>query len=621
MKRLLLQLSSPGVAPHRLTLCVLLASVVVIAFALGPVMRESDQASILFGAVQLADGTESPLRNAHYNYDKQYVTYLLMALARRVAPDVDVVLLGNIMGFSIFWGGLATLLVTGRVRQMPQAAALTTVLLSPALWLFTPYLSSAGFSGGLYFLAWVAWRRTGRSPALPVIALLLTFLAVGARADAVLALPWLAWCLTPAQIMSKLWHRQRIWQIAVAGLAAVLVGRMIFSGHGVDFHAPFFLPKVYGAFLFFGLGAAALSWLWFVARLGCCAGLRFNQHRPTGWFYLAGVLALLLPAIYYLPQMFSPRYWLVLLCTLLPGLLTRRGACLLGFANRPRATAALTLVWLAGALIPLGIGLRLPFPNRPHLTFGPATLYPSADGLQPMGALLAYHFSTLAAPNHLTDHNQATWLSARAVHYEANASGQIPVLDFSLRSYVQLAAALRGQPSVVVPATAPFFYSDMRDLLRTYHTPDRFLPASRLNESSTLNIQPVGPEIAGRQIVRVQSGLVPNRAWLTQQTLARAFGGNDFLPRDFLKTGAQLNTTVSDEGKTLVLYGSQPFSVQLTEPDSEPHQLSAERYAADLFLLRLDGRTWSSTELRITQGQAAVAITVHPDYMGTDRLR
>ncbi|HAT20468.1 MAG TPA: hypothetical protein DCS85_09965, partial [Verrucomicrobiales bacterium] len=48
-------------------------------WAVGPVMRESDQASLLEGAVQLAVGDKAFSDNDSYNYDKQYFSYWVTA--------------------------------------------------------------------------------------------------------------------------------------------------------------------------------------------------------------------------------------------------------------------------------------------------------------------------------------------------------------------------------------------------------------------------------------------------------------------------------------------------------------------------------------------------------------
>jgi len=56
---------------------------ILTAFATSDVIREADQASLLDGMFQLAAGS-NPLHNVFYNYDKQYVTFWVVALLIRL---------------------------------------------------------------------------------------------------------------------------------------------------------------------------------------------------------------------------------------------------------------------------------------------------------------------------------------------------------------------------------------------------------------------------------------------------------------------------------------------------------------------------------------------------------
>ena len=97
---------------------------------------------------------------------------------------------------------------------------------------------------------------------------------------------------------------------------------MIYTGEAVYTNPPYFSPKLYAAYLVFGIGAAAgvLAWLGFA--LLTVTRRRSHQHRRTAIFYGLGLLGLLLPWAYYSAQMFSTRYWTPLLCALIGGLLS-----------------------------------------------------------------------------------------------------------------------------------------------------------------------------------------------------------------------------------------------------------------------------------------------------------
>ena len=603
----------PRVKPKSLLLLVAAVTIACNAFWLGPVMRESDQGSILFGVVRMTEGSDSLLNNPHYNYDKQFVTYWLLAAIRLIWPDADVVLLGNILSFTVFWAGIIWFLCRSRITSFMQVSAVIAALFSPILLLLSPYLSSAFVSAGLLLGAWSTWRLPAAGSGSLLAAFMLTFLAVGARADALLLLPWLAWCSLPAGAVSRLIFHRKVLLMIAAGATALIFGQFAYSGERVAWHLPFFFPKLYAGYIVFGLGAAGLVAVWILFRLIGVTVCRLRRRRAHAAFYALGGVAFLLPVTYYAFQMFSPRYWLLPVCGALGGALMRRSARLL---DSPYCAT----ICIIGALAPLFAGIHLPFPDTPKITFGPATVYPTSDGFQPMGALLHYKLAAHHAPQGVLDHNQATWLAAREAHYETDASGRVPVLEFSLRSYVQLAVALQGKTPVIVQADAPFFYSDTRDLLRARHTPQGFRVADRLPAALNLDIENAGPTVRNARIVLTRLGAPPSPEWRTALALADVFQGNDFISRARLSTRDSLHILPTDEGKTLVFHSTNPFSIEQSSGEHR-HALQAHASQSNFFFVRLPGREWFETELTLREGSAEVSISIHPDYMGVGRLR
>ncbi|MEJ1972978.1 MAG: hypothetical protein WDM96_11120 [Lacunisphaera sp.] len=590
---------------------------------LGPYMRETDQASLLTGAVRLADGRDSLAGVTYYSYDKQYVSYWVAAVAHRLAPRADLVTLCNVVGFSLFWGGVALLVLRSGLTGFAPAALVIVCLGAPTFWLHSPFYSTPFVSGGFLLLAWVTWARARALPAGWLVPVGLLFLAVGARADAVLVLPWLVWTVMPVRSLGRLLRTPVVLLVGLAGCVAFGLGRVLYAGFVIDSNAPLFAPKIYAAYTIFGLGAAALAFGWLVLALLRAARVRARrERRRAALWYLIGLAALLIPWAFYSFQLYSTRYWTLLLCAVLGGLLTRRGARLVaGPANWRRRLNLCAGAAVGLAVIPVFVGIRLPYPTEPRLVTQHPTLFPTVDGLQPMGAL-HWYFAELAARDGRIDHNHATWLSARDGELKPGADGRVPVLVFNLRAYLELAAALRGLSVDLVPASAPAFYADARDLLRTLPPGQTPLLSTGLDAAAALDVVPAGPEIDGRMIVRVDRDRAPRAEWLGRVALARAFGGNDFRLAPEYAGKPVILPPAFERGKTLVLFSSVPFAAEVPGANGAAARVEVARVSAGAwFIATVHGRTWDGAGVRILSGSPAVAVTIHPDYMGVDQFR
>jgi len=249
------------------------------------------------------------------------------------------------------------------------------------------------------------------------------------------------------------------------------------------------------------------------------------------------------------------------------------------------------------------------------------TLFPTGDGLQPMGAMVSFLRRLVLTAGHVVDHNQAIWLSATHARFEPDQTGRVPILEAPLESYLLLAVTLQGMTPGVVSEQAPRFYTDARDMLRVFRDPDRLRPVSRLAVSQTLAVHPVAPETSGYVIVQADHFGPREEWWLEQLRLAHAVHGNEFQLRPELSGASGFAPPRRDEGKTVLLFSRQPFTVLLRAANGTTKQVVVRRTEDPiLFLAVVPGADWFGARFNVSQGNPRVAVTLHPDYMSVDRL-
>ena len=235
---------------------------VLVLLGSGGAMRESDQASIITGALDLAWGGEV-FGNEAYRYDKFFGSYWLLALwyklwGASVGDDaVRVVGLGNAFAALVYVLGMGVALwrvkfdmYTGMVAWVAVSAPVL-VLSAP---LFSPNVLSVGCLCLLIGL--LRRKRLGIWSALGVVGC--TFLAVGCRMDAVLVMPALCW-LCERREWYKLWKSGRCVCLFVGSLLALLMGRVVGLAHvGGIGESFFFEPLIAAGYLVFGLWMSLL---------------------------------------------------------------------------------------------------------------------------------------------------------------------------------------------------------------------------------------------------------------------------------------------------------------------------------------------------------------------------
>ena len=513
---------------QQINIILLVGVALVSIWCTGDLMRKNDQAAILAGAYDLAHGRVQEW-SAYYQYDKTYVLYWTTAAIFKaqqwVRCNAEPVAVAN-MGIALaFWSALTLFVV--RFRNALSPLALLCFLTAPAVLLNTLYVNSSVMSSAFLFLSAGFLLQNGRRGGW--LGALFFALAVGSRADIILLLPLLLWIITPFSMigefctnLSKGWKSKRDalsafskhWKLLVAGLLALGAGPLLCGGSGVSLD-PFFNPKMVAGYVVFGFGAAGLVFLVYAYQFFLIT-LRIRDGLEKV-YTIAGLAAFLLPVLFFLPQLHSPRYFWRACEALL--ILSASGR--LSFGNCRGTAIAVCLA----AVLPLIIGVRLPALNRPQVAILQPTLFPSGDGHYPMGGTLPFMFRLREASFTPVDHNQRVWRAARQTEFYPDGSETVPVLSTAMSGYLLFGASLQGQTvrrASFETLSGSIFYSDSRSLMRD----DPKTPIAALAQILASPARFVSPVLEGVGVLRFGEG---DNSW-GQQTrlLNHLFSGNEY---------------------------------------------------------------------------------------------
>jgi len=403
----------------------------------GAGMRESDQASIITGALDIAWGGDI-IGNEAYRYDKFFGSYWLLAFWYKIwgvteghNPD-RVVGLGNAFAALMYLVGL-TLLIW-KVRFSLWSGLVAWIALSaPVLLLSAPFLSPNVISIGFLFI--VAYLlKSGRSNLWVTLGIVVaSFFAVSCRIDAVFLMPLLCWASEKVKVW-RLWQSKNCCAMLVGSISAIVGSQLVGIGHGSGIgESFFFVPKVAAAYLVFGLWASLGMLLIFVMWL-------MILKRPK---YVLLSLALLLPIAFYVGLLFTPRHLILVPVGLLLSLLLPRGQRLWHlFLSKRLARVTVTICAIAST-VALFCGVNMPQKSEVNLSFnGRVTLYPTADGYWPMGATVQFLYRLKDSASEPVDYNQQIWGAWSS--YTFDAQGHTKVAWDRLYRYPELAAKIRG---------------------------------------------------------------------------------------------------------------------------------------------------------------------------------
>jgi len=601
---------------------------ILTAFATSDVIREADQASLLDGMFQLAAGS-NPLHNVFYNYDKQYVTFwvvaLLICLKQILGLPFSEIYLANLLSYLLLWSGLLAVLTVARRSTVLLLVGLC-VITAPSFLLQTPFLSAAAISSG--FLLWLAWSLLKEQPSPLLVSGILAAASVGARADAVLAIPFLLWLASPIAELGKLIRSRQSWAVVGSIVLAIILGKLlIYPYQTLDSNAFFLYPKIFIGYFIFGLGAAGALYLFCVLAI-------FQQSvvAPTlrERLYLGvGIVFILMPFLFYAAQLLSTRYWMLTLDTVLCFGCAARGQAIIQQFPFPSLKRLLGIILVCFCLLPLAIGVQFPLLKSPRITLTTPTLFPTADGLMPMGSYAHFLVPLLRnASTQAVDHNQLLWKTAQNVSFESGSNDIVPVLKTHVPMYIRLAATIQGKKSEeITPQDSvkyPFFYAESRSFTKDWtelNNPEGYEHETKqaIQRLFSMPAAYQSKRELGFGVLKFGSG---DRRWSEELLmLNKHFQGNEYqiLPATNILQGNGFIPSPDDWGKTLVFYSPKPFTLTLAGQPTEQSLKSSPEPNSAFHSIDLKGADWFGKQFRVDDSgslnELSIARSAFPDWM------
>ncbi len=452
----------------------LAASVVAVAWiclevwAVGPVMRESDQASLLEGAVQLAVGDEALAGNDSYNYDKQYFSYWITAAWLKLRnPEVDssmeVVRQGNLLAITLFALSLLALVGSQRRWSGVQVVVLYGALFTPVLSFSGMFLSPNMISASFLLILTVMLYSPAEAEEDPgkrwteglraFLVGLLAWAATAARQDAILLMPLLALLAARKASLGALMRDQRLQAMGIGSVFAIVLGLLLSDSFAV-LPTPFFVLPTFVAFIGGGLGVLLLLLLAFAVTV---------LRKRTLYSGLLAI-AVLLPLIFYACVLYTPRHLFLPALAILLTIFFERGREVWSAIGRSKLGHGAIILTLLGTVTPWIIGVRMSGWTKADLVTRGSTLYPSTDGFWPMGGYGSFLDRLARAGEKPVDHNQRVWRAWSTVAPVSLPLGKGAILSSGLVSYGTFHLAFFGKEQAKDLEGADFVLFDERTL-------------------------------------------------------------------------------------------------------------------------------------------------------------
>lgn len=499
----------------------------------GPAMRESDQASLLQGAMNLVRNQDW-IQNPSYNYDKQYLSYWVIAawvkvrgIDKETGTLEGLVHEGNLAAIGLFSLALMALVLSQRRWSWLQVGVLTCVLFSPVV-AFTGVLLSPNMISAAWLLFLVVFLRVDvdREPVASPMRIglvgLLAWAATAARQDVILVVPLLALLAVPGRSLREFLASRVLWAMVLGCLVAVALGSVL-SATQTPLPKPFFVLPTFVTYLAGGLGMLLVF-------LFCFAG---GEVWSRSWRGIMLGLAVILPLLFYACLLYTPRHLFIVALGLLSTLFFPRGWDRWAALGKTRVGRTVLFVALVGTILPWVAGVRMSSWQSGSPVARSSTLYPTADGFWPLGAYAWFYQRLGRAGESPLDHNQEVWKAWTQVHPADLPTGKGAVVSSGLVSYGLLAMAWWELPRAESWEDADYVLFDDRTLAKSQRGVDGFEGPNRRWATDLLSrgkVRIVG-EAEGRRILLWVNGpqSSPDPSVSVTMALSSYFGGNDFL--------------------------------------------------------------------------------------------
>lgn len=411
-------------------------------------MRESDQASFIQGAYELASG-DNMLELSLYMPEKAYLAYCLYSVPASLFLFVrnvwglgidDLILFINSFQVVFFVSCLFFFLRKSKFFN-DGWIVVSVCLLSPAILFTVPFVACSVLALGFLLLLAVCHQGDDQSRYRLCGSFLLSFCAVACRADTVLVLPALVVLYNREDAGLAGLFRRGSWVIALGAVCAMVVGNLLFPG-GKPLTTPFFNFKMWAGYIAFGWGACFIL---LVMLVGSLVWLTLKTRKII---HVVSFAVLLVPCLFYSFFLFSPRYYMLSILVVLLSVTGKYGQFVWGEVLQVRwmrralnvMLVLVAMTWVVGVNVDKGIDkVRLGINES-------CSVFPTADGVWPMGGYANFVSDLSRGDVHPVDHNQRVWSAWKNVDRQRLArleDGSV-VLRGGLRSYGKLYFAYEG---------------------------------------------------------------------------------------------------------------------------------------------------------------------------------